>query len=340
MIDMTDETIDPQAEVIQTLKRYVIRRILSGILTILIVFTLNFIIIKSAPGDPIRTLLGTDNDDPVLRAALEEKWGLNKSLPEQYWAYLSNAVHGDLGISIIYNRSVNEMIGEKIAATVLLGLTSALLALIIGTFLGILAARHEGSLYDTTASAVTYTFNSVPSFWLGLMLIIFLSVRLNLLPSYGMTTARQNYTGWAHIADVARHMVLPVLTLTLVTLPKYFRIAKSSVLQVMNEEFVTTLRATGMSERTIFNRYIFRNAILPTITIFGITMAYLITGVSLIEVVFSWPGMGRLVLTAINQRDYPTLQGIYLVMSVSISVVMILVDIVYALFDPRIRYDK
>ena len=123
-------------------------------------------------------------------------------------------------------------------------------------------------------------------------------------------------------------MVLPVMTLTLVTIPQYFRTAKSAVLQVMNEDFITTLRATGMDEKKIFYKYVFRNAILPTITIFGITMAYLITGVSLIEVVFSWPGMGRLVLTAITQRDYPTLQGIYL-----------LVDIIYAIFDPRIRYD-
>lgn len=321
------------------MKKYIIRRILSGILTIFIVFTLTFILIKSAPGDPIRTLIGQDNDAPVLQAALEEKWGLNKSLPEQYFAYLSNAVQGDLGTSIIYERSVNEMISEKVGATVLLGLTSAILALVIGTTLGILAARHEGSAYDTITSVTTYTMNSVPSFWLGLMFIILFSTKLGWLPSYGMTTARKNYEGWAYVVDVMRHMALPILTLTMVTMPKYFRTAKSSVLQVMNEDFITTLRATGMSEKKIFSKYVFRNAILPTITIFGITMAYLITGVSLIEVVFSWPGMGRLVLTAINQRDYPTLQGIYLIMSVSIAVVMILVDIIYAVFDPRIRYD-
>ena len=134
-------------------------------------------------------------------------------------------------------------------------------------------------------------------------------------------------------------MVLPVLTLVLITFPGYFRIAKSSVLQVANEEFITTLRATGMSEKMIFNKYVFRNAILPTVTMFGITMAFLITGVTLIEIVFSWPGMGRLTMTAINQRDYPTLMGVYLVMSVSVAVVMIVVDIVYAFLDPRIRYE-
>ena len=134
-------------------------------------------------------------------------------------------------------------------------------------------------------------------------------------------------------------MFLPVLTLTLVLIPQYFRIAKSSVLQTSNEDFITTLRATGMSEKKIFNKYIFRNAILPTITIFGISMAYLITGVTLIEIVFAWPGMGRLMMTAITQRDYPTLMGIYLIMSISVAVVMLIVDIVYAMLDPRIRYE-
>jgi|SRR6056297_1128117 len=133
-------------------------------------------------------------------------------------------------------------------------------------------------------------------------------------------------------------MILPVGTLVLIQIPIYFRISKSSVLQVMSEDYILTLRATGMNERKIFNKYIFRNAILPTITIFGISMAYLITGVALIEIVFAWPGTGRLVLTAINQRDYPTLMGIYLIMSISVAVMMIIVDIVYALFDPRIRY--
>ena len=134
-------------------------------------------------------------------------------------------------------------------------------------------------------------------------------------------------------------MALPALTLALVSVPGYFRIAKSSVVQVSNEEFITTFRAVGMSEKKIFSKYVFRNAILPTITTFGITMAFLITGVTLIEIVFAWPGMGRLTMTAINQRDYPTLMGIYLVVAIGVSVVMIVVDVVYALFDPRIRYE-
>jgi peptide/nickel transport system permease protein len=204
--------------------------------------------------------------------------------------------------------------------------------------MGIIAARNEESLIDVLLSGISYVLNSVPAFWLGLMLIIIFSSGLNLLPTYGMVDTRIKYHGIYYILDVMRHMILPVSTLLLVEIPCYFRIAKSSVLQVSNEDFIVTLRAAGMNEKKIFNKYIFRNAILPTITIFGISMAYLITGVSLIEIVFAWPGTGRLVLTAINQRDYPTLMGIYLIMSISIAFVMIIVDIIYAVFDPRIRY--
>ena len=321
------------------MKRFVIRRIFSGILTALIVFTLNFVIIKAAPGDPIKTLMGKDTNDPVLRAALEEKWGLNEPEYKQYLNYLNNALHGDLGTSIIYDEPVSEMIGSRWGPTVLLGLVAAIIALLVGTVLGIYAARREGGILDGILSMVSYALDAMPSFWLGLMLMIIFATNLGLLPTNGMTDPRASYTGLAYVADVARHMVLPCLTLSLITMPGYFRIAKSSVLQVSNEDFITTLRATGMSERKIFNKYIFRNAILPTITIFGITMAFLITGITLIEIVFSWPGMGRLTMTAINQRDYPTLMGIYLVVAICVSAVMIVVDIVYALFDPRIRYD-
>lgn len=321
------------------MKKYVFKRLVIAIFTIIVVFTINFIIIKAAPGDPITTLMGKENNDPVLRAALEEKYGLDKSLPIQYLLNLKMAAQGNLGTSIIYNRPVSEMIAEKFMPTIILVLTAAVLALFIGTSLGILAARYRGSAFDGVSSVTSYALNSMPSFWLGLMLIIVFSTYLNWFPSFGMVDSRNTYTGMAYVLDVLKHMTLPVATLTLVQIPSYFRIAKSSVIQVSNEDFIMTFRATGMDEGKIFRKYIFRNAILPTITIFGISLAYLITGVSLIEIVFAWPGMGRLVMTAINQRDYPTLMGIYLVMSISIAVVMVIVDIVYAIFDPRIRYE-
>ena len=321
------------------MKKFVFRRILSGLLTVLVVFTLNFALVKSATADPITSLMGKENDDPVLRQALMEKWGLDKSYPEQYLSYLKNAASGDLGTSIIYNRSVNEMIGERVLATVLLGLTAALLALLLGTALGIFCARHDGSWIDTLLSSISYATDAMPSFWLGLMLMIVFATNLKLLPSQGMFNVRAGYTGMRHMLDVLQHLILPCVTLVIITMPGYFRITKSSILQVTNEDFITTMRATGMSEKKIFNKYIFRNAIVPTVTMFGISMALLITGVSLSEIGFSWPGMGRLTLTAITQRDYPTLMGVYLVMSISVVIVMIITDIAYALLDPRIRYE-
>jgi len=320
------------------LKRYIGKRVLTGIITILIVFSINFVIINIAPGDPVKTLMGQETDDPELRAALEEKYGLDEPLPVQYLTYLKNALKGDLGISIIYNRPVIKMITEKLSATILLVLTSAILSLLIGTIMGIIAARKEDSIIDLIFSGFSYILNSVPSFWLGLLFIILFSTVLKILPTYGMTNVRTSYTGLAYVWDVIKHMVLPVSTLVLIQIPLYFRIAKSSVLQVINEDFILTLRATGMREKKIFNKYVFKNAILPTVTTFGISLAYLITGVVLIEIVFAWPGTGRLVLTAINQRDYPTLMGIYLIMSVSIAVMMMIIDILYAMLDPRIRY--
>ncbi|MGF7057775.1 ABC transporter permease [Brassicibacter mesophilus] len=320
------------------MSKYLRKRIFAGLITIIVVFAINFIIIHLAPGDPIKTLMGKETDDPALRAALEEKYGLNDPLHIQFVNYLKTAASGDLGTSIIYNRPVTQMIAEKLPATILLVLTSAVLSVVIGTLMGIVAARKEGTFIDVIFSGFSYILNSMPSFWLGLMFIILFSSVLKMLPTYGMTDARASYKGFAYIIDVIKHMILPVGTLVLIQIPLYYRIAKSSVLQVTNEDFILTFRATGMSEKKIFNKYIFRNAILPTVTVFGISLAYLVTGVALIETVFAWPGTGRLVLTAINQRDYPTLMGIYLVMSISIAVVMILVDIVYAILDPRIRY--
>ena len=320
--------------------RFALRRFFSGLLTVFVVFALNFVIIHAAPGNPVKSIIGKETSNPELTQALMDKWGLNDPLSVQFSRQLGNTLKGDLGPSILYNRPVNEMILERLGATLLLGVVTAVLSLFIGTALGVVCARKEGSWLDRILSVITYALDSMPSFWLGLMLIILFSSKLGLLPTQGMENVRAGYTGLRHVLDVLHHLILPSLTLVLISIPGYFRIAKSSIQQVTSEDFIITLRATGMSEKKIFSKYIFRNAILPTVTLFGITLAFLVTGVSLIEIVFSWPGMGRLTMTAINQRDYPVLMGIYFVMSVSVALVMVLVDIAYAMLDPRIRYDR
>ncbi len=321
------------------MKRYIIKRLGTGALVVLFSILFNFVIIRLAPGDPTRLLAGKDNPNPELIAALRAKYGLDKPLLVQFGMYIKQLAHGDLGYSYVSSSSVWELIETRIGPTLLLSLTGLILAVIIGTLLGVYAARKKGSKFDVFLCSISYLFDSTPSFWLGLMLILIFASTLKWFPTSGMYSLRANYKGIKHILDVGKHLFLPALTMTLLNIPYYFRIARSSVLQTMSEDFIMTLRATGMSESRIFNKYVMRNAIIPTITVFGISLAYVVTGVSMIEIVFAWPGMGRLMLDSITKRDYPTLSGIYLLLSCSVAIMMIIVDIVYAWVDPRIRYE-
>ena len=253
--------------------------------------------------------------------------------------FLGNVAKGDLGYSYISDESVIKLISEKIGPTLALSLTAVLLSVTFGTLIGIYAARKNGSRFDRFVCSISYVFDATPGFWLGLMMILIFASSLKWFPTSGMVNLRANYKGFAYFADVCRHLVLPISTMVLTQTPYYFRIARSSVLQVMSEDFITTFKATGMKESRIFNKYVLRNAILPTVTVLGMSLAFLLSGSVLIETVFAWPGMGRLMFSSISKRDYPVLTGIYLVTSVVICIAMILVDILYGFIDPRIRYD-
>lgn len=319
--------------------RYLRKRILTGILVILVSLVINFLLIHAAPGNPISLLAGKDNPSQEMIDTLTEKYGLNDPIYIQFISYIKTLMKGDLGYSIMSNEPVSKLIIEKVGPTLLLSLTSIILALIIGTASGIFAARKRGSLFDVSMNGLSYLFDSTPSFWLGLMFILIFASKLKIFPTAGMVDLRSQSEGIAKGIDILWHLALPLITVTLIQIPYYFRIARASVIQTMSEDFITTFRAAGMKENKIFKKYIFKNAILPTITVFGINLAYVISGVAIIEIVFAWPGMGRLMMTAISRRDYPLLMGIYLILSVSIAVCMIVVDVVYAIIDPRIRYD-
>lgn len=321
------------------MKRYIGKRALSGLLVVILSVCFNFTLIRLAPGDPIRIMAGLDNPNEAQIEMLQAKYGLDKSIPEQFVMFLKQLAHGDLGYSYVSDRPVVDMIMEKVGPTLALSLTVLVIAVTVGTLIGVYAARKNGSWFDKLVCNVSYVFDATPGFWLGLMMIILFASYLKLLPTSGMVSLRNNYTGIKYILDVAKHMVLPVTTMVLTQIPYYFRIARSSVLQAMAEDYVITFRATGMKESKIFNKYVLRNAILPTVTVVGMRMGFLLSGSVLIETVFAWPGMGRLMYTSINKRDYPLLTGIYLVSSLLICVAMILVDVLYGFIDPRIRYD-
>lgn len=318
--------------------KYVRKRALTGILTVIISILFNFLFIRLAPRDPISYITGTEFPAPELKAQLTEKYGLDKPLYTQFALYITSLIKGDLGQSISNGRPVTALIGERIGPTLLLALTSAILALIIGIALGIYSAKRPGSKRDIFLNGISYVADSMPPFWLGMMLSLIFASGFKILPTSGMVDLRASHTGLAYAMDVLKHLILPMLTVVIVTFPYFFRVARTSVMQALADDYILTFRAAGMSENRIFYKYVFRNAMLPTITAFGITLAYVVAGVAIVEIVFSWPGTGSLMMNAIMQRDYPLLMGLYLLISVSVAVTMILLDMVYALADPRIRY--
>lgn len=320
------------------MRRYVAKRLILALITVSVALVINFALIHLAPGDPTKVLAGSGHPSPEMEAALTVKYGLDKPLYVQFISYVKNLLTGDFGNSYVYNQPVMKLIAERFGPSSLLALTSAVLAALLGTLLGLVTATRQGGLLDRVINSISYFFYSMPSFWLGMMAILVFSTTLKTLPTSGMVSLRASYKGMAHVADVAKHMILPAGTLIVIQIPVYLRIFRTSVSQTMAEDFITTFRAVGMDEKKIFRRYVFKNSILPTITVFGMNLAYTVMGAALIEVVFAWPGIGRMMLDAIAKRDYPLLMGIYLILSISVAVVTVITDLVYAAVDPRIRY--
>ncbi len=321
------------------MKKFILKRIYTAFIVVLVVVALNFFIIKLAPGDPVNIMAGFDNPNEEFKMAVRAKYNLDKPLITQFFTYIYRLVQGDLSESYYSSRPVTELLAERMGASLLLSGTSAVLAFIIGTVLGLTAGKKEDSMQDKVLSAGTYVANAMPSFWLGLMLIFVFASRLGWLPTQGMYSLRENYTGIARYIDLGKHLILPVTTLVLVQIPGYFRITRSSVIQVMADDYITTFRVTGMSEKKIYMKYVLKNAILPVVTLFGINVAYIVAGSTLVETVFSWQGIGILMYTAIAKRDYNVLMGTYLIIAVSVAFFMILVDVIYAKLDPRIHYE-
>lgn len=319
------------------MKRYVLRRLLTGLMTVVLVMVLNFFLMHLAPGDPVKIIAGMDKPDAAAMEALRARYGLDKPLITQLFIYIGNLLRGDLGNSYTYNQPVADLLFTRMGSSLLLALTACVLSFLIGTGLGLFTARKNGKTLDNVLTYVSYLFDSMPSFWLGLMAILIFASTLHVLPTSGMVSLRNKATGFNYVLDVLVHMVLPCGTLTVIQIPQYLRITRTSVKQVMAEDYMTTFRAAGMKESRIFRRYVLKNAILPTLTVFGISLAYVVSGAALVEVVFAWPGMGQLMLSAIGRRDYPVLMGIYLMISLSVAVMTMAVDLLYAWLDPRIR---
>lgn len=319
--------------------RYVLKRTGLGLLTLFLSFTLTFFLIRFAPGDPIQILAGRENPNPKQIEYVKELYGLKQPMLTQYVKYLSNVLKGDLGFSFRNKQDVLSIIMSRLSPTIKLTLTASTLSAVIGTALGIWLVKIKNAKVERLFLSLSYLMDAIPVFWLGMVLILIFAGRLGWFPIAGMHDVRHRQEGLAKLLDEGRHMVLPVLTLVLVQAPIYMRVIRSSILNVVNENFVQTFHAVGMPESRIFNRYILKNAISPVIILFGFSLAFTISGVALIEIIFAWPGMGRLIIEAVSTRDYMLLNGIYLIISASVVVFMVVMDVVQAIIDPRIRLE-
>ncbi|HWQ17697.1 MAG TPA: ABC transporter permease [Sulfolobales archaeon] len=317
---------------------FIFKRFSYMALTFFIVIVINFLIINLAPGDPIRFIAGElTYASPDFVNYLRAKWGLDRPLYERLFSYILNIAHGDLGYSYRYLQPVSTLILERLPLTFLLTLTSNLAAFIIGLILGIFSAMRFGSRFDFFLSFSNTILWSTPSFVLGIILMFVLGVRAKLFPVSGLMDLRNPKEGVFLYLDIIYHSFLPILTLTLVLLPLYYKVVRDSVIQQSTEEYIMALRAVGFSDTQIYWKHVLRNAILPPLTVFMLHLGYSIAGAVFVEIIFGWPGMGRLLLDSILTRDYPTIMGIYVVISLTIIVVNFVTDLLYSIFDPRVK---
>ena len=303
---------------------YLLRRILTSILVLFGVSMLVFSVIHLVPGDVTMAILGRQKVTEEKVAALREQLGLNDPLYVQYGRYLSNALRGDLGTSIRTNQSVSEAIAEQLPSTVMLAMSALIVALSIGAILGLLAALRHGSWVDTLVMGLSVSGLSIPTFWMGLLLILFFSVRLKLFPSI---------SNGSSFAD----LFLPALTLGLPEAAVVARMVRASMLDVLNKEYITTARAKGLPERWVILKHAVRNALIPVVTFLGLQMAYLLGGATIVETMFARQGIGRLAVQSIFNRDYPMVQGVVLVTAAIYVLINTLTDITYGFLNPKIR---
>lgn len=311
------------------------RRLAASIPSLLIILVGVFLLLQLAPGDAVDALIaqmGGGGDAAAMRAEL----GLDQSVAAQLAQYLWRLVRFDLGFSSIYGKPVATVIFERLPATLLLMTSSLSFAFFFGLLFGVIAARRVNRWPDTVISTIGLLFYATPSFWFGLMAIVLFAVHLQWLPAGGYESVGEGLTGAARALDIARHFVLPTLTLGLIFLAIYLRIMRASMLEVLTLDFVRTARAKGLDETRVVVRHVLRNAMLPMVTLIGLQAGTMLGGSVVVESVFSLPGLGRLAYEAVVQRDLNTLLGIVFISALLVIFVNFLVDLVYARLDPRI----
>lgn len=323
---------------IGSLWSYIAKRILQGILLVFIVIVISFVLIHLAPGDPVALLVGPMGADPGYMEMMTKRFALDRPLTDQLFAYITGVFRGDFGISFYYLIPVMDLIVERAPHTLLLTATATTFALVLGIFLGIFSSTRRYSLFDYTSTIVSLVLYSIPTFWLGQILVLVFSVWLGWLPSGGYASFRTEFMGLDIIIDRLAHLVLPTITLGGWYLAIVTRLARSSMIEVLQSDFITFARSKGLNERNVIRKHVLKNAMIPVITVIGVSVSSMLTGAILTETIYSWPGLGRLLYEAILGLDYPVLMGLFIASSIGIIVITLAIDIVYLFIDPRIKY--
>lgn len=320
--------------------RFIVRRFASAALTIFLIVILNFILFRAMPGSPDRVLARNPNVSPEAIQQIRERWGIDKPLiPDQLIAYIGATFRGDLGTSFAeQGRPVTEVVGSRIGPTLLLFGLGEILAIVFGLALGAYAGWRRGGAIDLVGNGASLILYSMPYFLLGMILLLIFSSTLHWFPSFGMTTLGVDHDSpLAYLADLSAHLVLPVATVALGLIGQYSILMRSSIIETMSDEYITTARAKGISETRVLRGHALPNAMLPTVSLIAINLGYVVAGAITVEVVFNWPGLGTLTVDALKSRDYAVLQGIFLVLSISVVFANLGADMIYGRLDPRVR---
>ncbi|MCH7921109.1 MAG: ABC transporter permease [Planctomycetes bacterium] len=323
---------------------YIIKRLIQAVPLLLGVATVTFLIVHLAPGDPMDMFLenrNLRNIDPEVIELIRQKYGLDQPLHVQYVKWLGNLLQGDLGESFEHRRPVSALLAEAIPYTLQLTALALLLDALVGIALGIFSAVKQYSVLDKTVTIGSLIIYSLPSFWLALMLVLVFSVNLGWFPTSQTRSLDYEFLSWFEkLADLAWHLVLPVFVLGIASAAGTARYMRSRLLEVLNEEYVLAARARGLKERAVILKHALRNALIPIITIYGLSLPFLLGGAVIIETIFAWPGMGRLAVLAIQARDYPVILATTMIAAVLTVIGNLVADVTYALVDPRVSYEK
>jgi peptide/nickel transport system permease protein len=315
-----------------------IKKLIYAAITIFAVLVFNYVLFRVLPGDPLVMLMRNPKTSPEMIEATKQLFGLDQPWYVQFFQYFRNMLTGDLGMSYYFKQPVGSVIGARIMPTIIMVGLAEIIAIITGIFLGIVAAWKRGTRIDVGTLGFSLVTYSIPTFWLGMVMIVVFSVSLHLFPTSGILTPGMTYASIsAFLADYTRHLILPMLTMSIVLIGEYALTMRNTLIDVLSEDYITTAKAKGFGDKYILRKHAMPNAMLPMVTIIAINLGLVVGGTVQVETIFSWPGLGSLMYEALKARDYPLLQGVFLLVTVSVVIANLIADITYSYIDPRVK---